>query len=61
MPVVFWLHGGAFIFGSELTPLIYHPRTFTDRGVIYVSINYRYGPLGAYRFLLKRVYGTLKV
>jgi carboxylesterase type B len=48
LPVVFWIHGGGLIQGSEVTPFLYHPRTFTDRGVIFVSINYRLGPLGKY-------------
>ena len=46
LQVAVWIFGGGFIFGSEQIPVVYHPRTFTDRGVIFVSITYRLGALG---------------
>jgi carboxylesterase type B len=46
LPVAVWIFGGGFIFGSEQIPVLYHPRTFTDRGVIFVSFSYRLGALG---------------
>jgi carboxylesterase type B len=46
LPVAFWVYGGGFTLGSELVPLLYHPRSFTDRGVVFVSFAYRLGTLG---------------
>jgi len=45
-PVMVWLHGGAFLFGSGATP-IYAGGTLARRGdVVVVTINYRLGALG---------------
>ncbi len=45
-PVMVWLHGGAFLFGSGATAL-YSGRTLARRGdVVVVTINYRLGALG---------------
>lgn len=42
-PVLFWIHGGAYIIGSgDLTG----PREIVEEGVVVVSINYRLGRLG---------------
>ncbi|MFX1457505.1 MAG: carboxylesterase/lipase family protein [Promethearchaeota archaeon] len=42
-PVMFWIHGGAFIYGSG-TRAIYHGMNLTKRGdVVLVTINYRLG------------------
>ena len=47
-PVMVWIHGGAFIFGSGSSPL-YDGAPFVDGGdVVLVTINYR---LGAFGFL----------
>ncbi|XP_011870237.1 PREDICTED: venom carboxylesterase-6-like isoform X2 [Vollenhovia emeryi] len=43
LPVVFWIHGGAFQFGSGM---YYSPRYLMDHDVIFVTINYRLGPMG---------------
>ncbi|KAL6255043.1 hypothetical protein P5V15_013376 [Pogonomyrmex californicus] len=43
MPVVFWIHGGAFQGGSGI---LYGPRYLMDRDVILITINYRLGALG---------------
>ncbi|XP_015597352.1 venom carboxylesterase-6 [Cephus cinctus] len=43
IPVFFWIHGGAFQYG---TGMIYNPKYLMDSDVILVTINYRLGPLG---------------
>jgi para-nitrobenzyl esterase len=51
LPVMVWIHGGAFLSGStslELqrgTPL-YNGRRLAGRGAVVVTINYRLGPFG---------------
>jgi para-nitrobenzyl esterase len=45
LPVMVWIHGGAFIGGAG-NGLYYAPRRLTDAGVIVVSFNYRLGPFG---------------
>lgn len=54
-PVMFWIHGGAFVNGSGASP-IYDGRRFAQHGdVVVVSINYR---LGAFGFLhLDEIFG----
>ncbi|MGV3487110.1 MAG: carboxylesterase/lipase family protein [Tuberibacillus sp.] len=45
-PVMVWIHGGAFIFGSGSSP-IYDGASFAELGdVVVVTINYRLGILG---------------
>lgn len=45
-PVMVWVHGGAYIFGSSSQPL-YDPRALVSDGdVIVVTVNYRLGALG---------------
>jgi para-nitrobenzyl esterase len=45
-PVLFWIHGGAFIWGSADTPW-YDGSAFARHGdVVVVTINYRLGPFG---------------
>lgn len=41
-PVMVWIHGGGFVAGSSDVP----GELFAARGVVFVSINYRLGPLG---------------
>lgn len=43
MPVLFWIHGGAFQFGSGM---FYGAKYLMDSDVIFVTINYRLGPMG---------------
>lgn len=43
LPVLFWIHGGAFMFGSANS---FGPKYVMDKDVILVSVNYRVGPLG---------------
>src|SRR6516165_8317770 len=45
-PVLFWIHGGAFIWGSADTPW-YDGSQFARHGdMVVVTINYRLGPFG---------------
>lgn len=43
LPVLFWIHGGAFIHGSANN---FGAKYLVDKDVIVVTINYRLGPLG---------------
>lgn len=43
MPVFFWIHGGAFRFGTGMTM---GGKYLMDYDVILVTINYRLGPMG---------------
>jgi para-nitrobenzyl esterase len=45
LPVLVWIHGGAFVMGSGSTPL-YDGRTYAKHGIVVVTINYRLGLLG---------------
>jgi para-nitrobenzyl esterase len=45
LPVMVWIHGGAFNFGSAAQPE-YNGRNLAKKGVVVVTINYRLGPLG---------------
>jgi len=42
LPVMVWIHGGAFVMGSGSTPL-YHGTTFALQGIVVVTFNYRLG------------------
>lgn len=49
-PVLVWIHGGAFLTGSNAMPN-YSGETFARNGdLVVVNINYRLGPLGFLRF-----------
>lgn len=54
LPVLVWIHGGAFLIGSGSQPL-YGGSKLAQRGVIVVTINYRLGALG---FLTHRALRT---
>lgn len=45
LPVLFWVHGGAYIFGAGGLAL-YDGESLANRGAVFVSINYRLGQLG---------------
>jgi len=45
LPVMVWIHGGAFIQGAGSGP-VYDGTHFAEHGVILVSINYRLGRIG---------------
>src|SRR5689334_12182582 len=49
LPVMVWIHGGAFVFGSGAQG-DYTAAPFAKQGVILVSINYRLGRLGFFAF-----------
>lgn len=44
-PVMVWIHGGAFIFGSGSLPL-YSGAPLASKGAVVVTFNYRLGQLG---------------
>ena len=45
MPVIVWLHGGAFRTGATRMPLM-NGRALAEHGVVTVTVNYRLGALG---------------
>ena len=45
LPVMVWIHGGAYLYGSGSAPGN-HGHTFARDGVVFVSINYRLGAMG---------------
>jgi para-nitrobenzyl esterase len=45
LPVMVWIHGGGFNFGSSSLPE-YDGRNLAGKGVVVVTLNYRLGPLG---------------
>lgn len=44
-PVMVWIHGGAFRIGSGSVP-IYDGTRFAERGIVFVTLNYRLGRFG---------------
>jgi len=49
LPVMVWIHGGAFVFGSGSSP-DFSGNQFAKQGVILVTFNYRLGRLGFFAF-----------
>lgn len=45
LPVMVWIHGGAFVLGSGSQPL-YDGASLARRGAVVVTVNYRLGALG---------------
>ena len=46
-PVMVWIHGGGFMFGSGNGETdLYGPEYFMDKDIVFVTINYRLGPFG---------------
>ncbi|HVO58516.1 MAG TPA: carboxylesterase/lipase family protein [Dongiaceae bacterium] len=45
LPVLVWIHGGAFLFGSGAVP-VYDGAPMAGKGAVVVTINYRLGALG---------------
>ncbi|MBK9166361.1 MAG: alpha/beta hydrolase [Bryobacterales bacterium] len=43
LPVVVWVHGGGWMRGSK-EDVAHKPRAFTERGFVFVSVNYRFVP-----------------
>ena len=47
LPVFFWIHGGNLVFGSGNTPsYMPTPELTSSTNAVYVSLNYRLGPMG---------------
>ncbi|MBC2776676.1 carboxylesterase/lipase family protein [Parasphingopyxis marina] len=44
-PVIVWIHGGSLRIGGSAEPM-YDGANFAERGIVFVSINYRLGALG---------------
>lgn len=51
LPVFVWIYGGGFAFGESGDPG-YDGSAYAREGVVFVSMNYRLGPLGCYPFAL---------
>ncbi len=49
LPVMVWIHGGAFVFGSGSSP-DFSGEQFARQGVILITFNYRLGRLGFFAF-----------
>jgi len=49
LPVMVWIHGGAFVFGSGSQP-DFSGKQFAKQGVILITFNYRLGRLGFFAF-----------
>ena len=49
LPVMVWIHGGAFVFGSGSGP-DFSGSPFAKQGVVLVTFNYRLGRLGFFAF-----------
>lgn len=49
LPVMVWIHGGGFVAGSGAQQN-FSGSTFTDHGVLLVTVNYRLGRLGFFAF-----------
>lgn len=49
LPVMVWIYGGAFVFGSGAQPG-YSGEQFAKQGVILITLNYRVGRLGFFAF-----------
>jgi para-nitrobenzyl esterase len=45
-PVMFWIHGGAFIIGAGTYDMYQGARLATEKDIVVVTINYRLGALG---------------
>lgn len=45
LPVMVWIHGGGFAWGSG-SDLLYGPQRAMNQAIVLVTINYRLGPLG---------------
>ncbi|KRZ41050.1 Neuroligin-4, X-linked [Trichinella pseudospiralis] len=58
-PVLVWIHGGSYqVGGSQLFPINGTVDNIVSHGVIFVSINYRLGPLGFLTNMRSGLYGN---
>ncbi|XP_053689293.1 esterase B1-like isoform X4 [Sabethes cyaneus] len=58
LPVMVWIHGGAFCSGSG-DPSIYNPEYLVQEEVVVVTLNYRLGPLGFLCLPSVGIYGNM--
>lgn len=49
-PVMVWIHGGAFVIGSN-TKDIYNPEYLLQKDIVLVVVNYRLGAFGKFKFI----------
>lgn len=49
LPVMFWIYGGGFVNGGS-SPSVYDGSKFAEKGVVFVSANYRLGRFGFFAF-----------
>lgn len=49
LPVMVWIYGGGFVNGGS-SPEVYSGAKFAERGVLFVSFNYRVGRFGFFAF-----------
>ena len=49
LPIMFWIYGGGFVNGGS-SPAVYAGDKFAEKGVIFVSANYRLGRFGFFGF-----------
>lgn len=47
-PVMVWIHGGAFIAGSNAKEM-YDPELILRKDIVFIAINYRLGVFGEFR------------
>ena len=59
LPVIFWIHGGAWKYGDK-SMVDLKPRVFTEQGYVLVSINYRLHPHADFREQAEDVAAALK-
>lgn len=59
LPVMVWIHGGAFKMGSANED-IYGPDYLLQKNMVFVSMNYRLGALGIEALLTKRYWFLFK-
>lgn len=52
-PVMVWIHGGAFIFGS-VAKEYYNPELLLRKDIVFIAMNYRLGALGKLYFIINR-------
>ncbi len=49
LPVMFWIYGGGFVNGGS-SPAVYDGSKFAEKGIVFVSANYRLGRFGFFAF-----------
>jgi para-nitrobenzyl esterase len=49
LPVMFWIYGGGFVNGGS-SPAVYDGSKFAEKGIVFVSANYRLGRFGFFGF-----------